>query len=88
MTLTSISCTRGITALLNQQLRGGLHHINYQSEIWGKLNFIAWGKLNLGSAYLRILIKGLILKGDIILWTVYKEYSQEGENIHLGIACI
>lgn len=54
MTLTSISCTRGISALLNQQLCGGLYHINNQSEILGKLNFIAWSKLNLESAYLRI----------------------------------
>lgn len=54
MTLTSISCTRGITALLNQQLCGGIYCINNQSEILGKLNFIAWGKLNLRSANLRM----------------------------------
>lgn len=33
-------------------------------------------------------LKKLLLKGDIILWTAYKEYSQEGENIHLGISCL
>lgn len=54
MTLTSVSCTQGITTLLNQQLCGGIYHINNQSEILGKLNFIAQGKLNLGSTYLRI----------------------------------
>lgn len=55
-------------------------HINNQSEIVVKLNFIAQGKLNLLNACLGIEIKGLPLKGNTILWTTHKEYPQEEDT--------